>query len=444
MGPSANMSPAQVEQELMRVDQNIRPNHIILLTVLNAHYPIDVNIINKVCSPMGKVLRIVVFKRGAIVQTMVEFEDVQTATQAKSNLHGCDIYSGSCTLKVEFAKTDRLNVKKNDEMTWDFTEEFNMGGGMGGGGRDNRDRPVLLQEPPQGGHSGGGGGGRGHMGGGGGHGGMFGGPMGGNMGNMGGGPSPWADQGAMGGGFGGGHRGGDFGGGYDQGPSYGGHGGRGGSMGRGGGGGGAVCMVYGLEPDKFNTQRVFNLFCQYGNIQRVMFLKNKEGTAMIELDCPDSVERAIHNLNHSAIFGLKLRLDWSKKQYIDEVRNPHDLPDGSKSYGDFSRDRNNRFDTPERAAKNRIIQPTGILHFYNVPKMEDEEMEALFTDRGAPAPNKVKWFPAKSDKSVSGLVEFDSTQEACEALVIVNHTEIEGTNKKYPYCMKLCFSPATH
>merc|ERR1719232_2231539 len=158
---------------------------------------------------------------------MVEFEDVQSATQAKSNLHGCDIYSGSCTLKVEFAKTDRLNVKKNDEMTWDFTEEFSMGGGMGGmGGRDNRDRPVLLQEPPQGGHSGGGGFG-GHMGG------------GGNMGNMRGGPSPWAEQGSMGGGYGGGHRGGgDFGGGYDQGPSYGGHGGRGGSMGRGGGGGG--------------------------------------------------------------------------------------------------------------------------------------------------------------------------------------------------------------
>ena len=106
--------------------------------------------------------------------------------------------------------------------------------------------------------------------------------------------------------------------------------------------------------------------------------------------------------------------------------------------------RNNRFDTPDRAAKNRIIAPTSILHFYNVPKMEDEEMEAIFTDRGAPAPNKVKWFPAKSDKSVSGLVEFDSVQEACESLVMINHTEIEGTNKKYPYCMKLCFSPATH
>merc|ERR1712020_215430 len=121
-------------------------------------------------------------------------------------------------------------------------------------------------------------------------------------------------------------------------------------------------------------------------------------------------------------FGLKLRLDWSKKQYIDEVRNPHELADGSQSYGDFSRDRNNRFDTPERAAKNRIIPPTQILHFYNVPKLEDEEMLGLFAEKGSPAPNKIKWFPAKSDKSVSGLVEFENVQDACEALVMVNHT----------------------
>ena len=357
MGPSGNMSTQQVEQELMRVDNNIRPNNIILMTVLNAMYPINVQIINKVCSPLGKVLRIVVFKRGSIVQSMVEFDDIPAATQAKSNLHGCDIYSGSCTLKVEFAKTDRLNVKKNDEMTWDFTDEFNMSGGMGMGGGRDRDRPVLLQEPPQGGQGNNYGGG--NMGGNSGMGGpgMFGGQNnsfgggnnsfgGGN--NMRGGPGQnvWQDGGMgggnMGGGYGGnrGGGGGNYGGNYDDGPSF---GGRGASMGRGGGGGGggggAVCMIYGLDPDKFNCQRVFNLFCQYGNINRIMFLKNKEGTAMIELDCPDSVDRAIQNLNHSAIFGLKLRLDWSKKQYIDEVRNPHELSDGTKSYGDFSRDR---------------------------------------------------------------------------------------------------------
>ena len=238
-------------------------------------------------------------------------------------------------------------------------------------------------------------------------------------------------------GFGGGVRG-DFGGdiNYDQGPVYGDD--------QGGSKWGAVVMVYGMEPDKFNCARLFNLFCQYGNINRIMFLKNKEGTAMVEMDCGDSVNKSIQNLNHTAIFGLKLRLDWSKKDFIDEVRNPHELADGSLNYCDFSRDSNNRFNTADRAAKNRIIAPTRILHFYNVPKMENTEMEDIYSRLGAPLPAKIKWFPAKSDKSVSGLCEFDSVQESCEAIVLVNHTEIQVTNKGYPYCMKLCFSPATH
>merc|ERR1719318_689172 len=67
-----SMTPEQVEMELMRMNEDIKPNHIILLTVLNAQYPINVSIINKVCSVVGKVLRIVVFKRGNIIQAMVE------------------------------------------------------------------------------------------------------------------------------------------------------------------------------------------------------------------------------------------------------------------------------------------------------------------------------------------------------------------------------------
>ena len=93
------MDPHMVEEELGRVDNSIRQNHILLLTVLNANYPINVEVLYKVCKSFGNVLRIVVFGRG-LVQAMVEFDSVDTATRAKDNLHGCDIYSGCCTLKV--------------------------------------------------------------------------------------------------------------------------------------------------------------------------------------------------------------------------------------------------------------------------------------------------------------------------------------------------------
>lgn len=32
---------------------------------------------------------------------------------------------------------------------------------------------------------------------------------------------------------------------------------------------GSVLMVYGLNPEKMNCQRLFNLFCLYGNVVRV-------------------------------------------------------------------------------------------------------------------------------------------------------------------------------
>merc|ERR1719383_1388199 len=209
-------------------------------------------------------------------------------------------------------------------------------------------------------------------------------------------------------------------------------GGRGGNMSP------AVAMVYGIEPDKFNCQRIFNLFCQYGNIRKVMFLKTKEGCVMMEMASPEAVQNCIDNVSNSAMFGLKVRLDWSKKDYVTEVKNPHTLPDGTPSYMSFEQDRNNRFDNPERAAKNRILPAAKFLHFFNVPKMEDSDLENIFTDNGAPSPTRIKWFPSNNDRSASGLVEFDSTQEACEALVICNHQKIEGD--RFPYIMKLCFS----
>jgi len=476
----ANLREHEIEEELSKYDPNARPNNVLLFTVLNADYPIDVSIISKVCQPIGKVDRIVIFRRGYVIHAMVEFDCLDSAISAKKNLHGCDIYSGCCTLKVEYAKTDRLQVKRNDDMSWDYTDEFNRSvAGL------SKERPVLLTEPPKMnmGSSGLGGMGSGGMGMASALGGLNGvGGLGMGLTGMSGGNIGMSGSGGMGGGLGsslggGGMAGNSFSGmasslmgainggigGMNMGnmdlgrmtanDSYGNSsGGHGGGMGKMGssygnsssvnynnrGGRGAVAMIYGLEPDKFNCQRVFNLFCQYGNIMKIMFLKTKEGCVMMEMAEPEGVQNIIENVSNTAMFGLKVRVDWSKKDYVTDVKNPHTLPDGSPSFMSFEMDRNNRFDTPERAAKNRILPATKFLHFFNVPKMDDDELEKIFTENGLPSPVRIKWFPGGSERSGSGLVEFDSIQEACEALVICNHHKIEGD--KFPYIMKLCFS----
>lgn len=403
------LSPGEVEMELKKVNDNLPENHIILITVINAIYPINVSTLHKVCRSIGEVDRLVIFEKGTFVQALVEFRTITHAAEAKKSLHGCDIYNNACTLKVEFAKQERLNVKRNDDKTWDFTQTDDFG--------NVNDEPavqrkVLLNEnPPSSGIGGPARFGNGSSGSGSGFGGP-GGPGGMDVGGFGG-----FDNGARGG----------WGGGYqmDNGQS-------------------PVLMVYSLDPDRFNCQRLFNLLCLYGNIIKINFLKSKEGCAMVEFSDPEAVDRAARNLNQLKMFGVRLRLEQSRKTHVEDIRKPHELPDGTDSFQSFMRDRNNRFDTPERAAKNRIIPPTKILHFYNVPKMDDDRLTDVFAELHAPCPSRVKWFEAKSAKSASGLAEFDTVEEAVEALVMVNNSKVECEDEGRPYDMKLCFSRANN
>merc|ERR1719495_1210702 len=109
---------------------------------MNPVYDVTVDVIHAVTSPYGKVLRIVIFRKNG-VQTMVEFDSLDTAKQAKTALEGADIYAGCCTLRIGYAKTDRLNVFKNDENTWDY-ENPNLGSGR------KSDKPALLGQAPAG------------------------------------------------------------------------------------------------------------------------------------------------------------------------------------------------------------------------------------------------------------------------------------------------------
>ena len=61
----------------------------------------------------------------------VEMRDIETARTVKQRLNACDIYSGCCTLKIEYAKVlraraacitwqmTRLDVVRNDESSFD-------------------------------------------------------------------------------------------------------------------------------------------------------------------------------------------------------------------------------------------------------------------------------------------------------------------------------------
>jgi len=215
--------------------------------------------------------------------------------------------------------------------------------------------------------------------------------------------------------------------------------------------GSSVVVAHNLSVGEINCDRLFNLVCQYGNVSKIFFMKTKSGCAMIEMGDHEMAMRVIHNLQGVDLFGNKLQFDLSK-QHSKITKTPlaWELPDGSSSVKDFYQGRLNRFTTSDHAKKNRIISPTKVIHFFNIPKISDAEVENMFSEYAAPQPNQIKWVESKQredapsgprkdgERPAMGLAYFDSVAAATEALVLVNHRDVDGRT------IKLCFSPAKY
>ncbi|XP_034754075.1 heterogeneous nuclear ribonucleoprotein L-like [Etheostoma cragini] len=377
-------------------------NKVLLLSIQNPLYPITTDVLYTVCNPIGSVLRIVIFKRNGI-QAMVEFESVQCAQKAKAALNGADIYAGCCTLKIEYARPTRLNVIKNDNESWDYTKPYLVRRDRGKG----RQRQAILGEHPSS-YSGDNG---------------YGAPcpllpLPGNsryklssvdVPDMVSYPAPQSSS------------------------SYSSH------------APSSVAMVSGLHSSKMNCTRIFNLFCLYGNIEKVKFMKSVPGTALVEMGDEYAVDRAITHLNSIKVFGKRLNVCVSKQHAVIPSQ-VFELEDSSSSYKDFAMTRNNRFSSAGQASKNIIQPPSAVLHYYNVPPcISQDQLLRLCTEHDVPGFVKFKMFDAKpSSKTISGLLEFDSKTDAVEVLTVLNHYQIRIPNGSNPYTLKLCFSTSSH
>ncbi|KAK0402353.1 hypothetical protein QR680_016287 [Steinernema hermaphroditum] len=454
-----------------------KPNHVLILTIYNAQYPVNVEVIYQICNPHGEVRRIAMIRR-SMLQALVEYPDAETAKKAKHAMNGADIYSGCCTLKVEFAKPDHVKVTRNDSDQFDYTIKTDpnappstpfaeprkplisergppppAAGGPPPRGppsyeydsrgppdysrsyppRDERDHhadPYERSTSFDSGYS------RGN-------------PSYGPPGDYyedreyGRGPPPRSR--------------------YDA-PTRGGYSGRGGRGGYnnnnndrydrydrryeddrygppGGGSENSVVMVYGIDHDKFNCDKLFNILCLYGNCLRIKFMKSKTDTAMAQMGNEEEAYTAIRNLHDTSIFGQKISLRPSKQSVLHDIREPFNLPDGTPSFRDYTHSRNQRFSNADSAARNRIVPPTNQLHWYNAPpNMTEDRLKELFKEKGAIIPTSVTTFPSKTDRSSAGICEFPTTQSASEALMLCNHTPVVCAQGKAPYIVKLAYA----
>ncbi|KAM9313989.1 heterogeneous nuclear ribonucleoprotein L-like isoform 2-T2 [Pholidichthys leucotaenia] len=378
-----NFSTSQRITRPTNADDPASRNQVLLLSIQNPLYPITTDVLYSVCNPVGSVLRIVIFKRNGI-QAMVEFQSVEDAQKAKLALNGADIYAGCCTLKIEYARPNRLNVVRNDSTSWDYSKPFLLQRERGKGRR----RQAILGEHPSNGY--------------GPHCPLL--PLPGNSRRR---RSSEEVQDRVG---------------YPlllhrspsaSSSSYLGHGIT-----------SSVAMVSGLHPTKMNCTRVFNLLCLYGNVEKVKFMRSVPGTALVEMGDEYAVDRAVSHLNGVRVFDKKLNVCVSKQQAVIPSQ-VFELADGTDSYQDFSVTRNNRFSSAQ-SSRNIIQPPAAVLHFYNAPPtLSQQQLHALCTEHDIPVFSKFKVFNIKpNSKTLSGLLEFDSKTAAVEALIVLNHHQI--------------------
>lgn len=325
------------------------------------------------------------------------FESVVDAQIAKRKLNGADIYAGCCTLKIEYARPNRLNVIRNDNSSWDYSKPLPLRQERG----MRRQRQAILGDYPSNSYD------------------------------------PQCPLQSMNRRYSRSSRDEPNSVSYSL-PVL-----KFSSMGL--RTSSSVTMVSGLHPDKMNCSRVFNLFCLYGNVDKVKFLKSIPGTSLVEMGDEYAVYRSVSHLNGIRVFGAKLNVCVSKQQAVIPSQ-VFELPDGSRSYQDFSLNRNNRFSSAQ-SSRNIIQAPASVLHFYNAPStVSQHQMQKLFSEHDVPMFIKFKAFSAKStnSKTVSGLLEFESKTEAVEALTVLNHHQIRIPTTSNPFTLKLCFSTSSH
>ncbi|NXF06670.1 PTBP3 protein, partial [Smithornis capensis] len=94
---------------------------VLRIVVENVFYPVTLEVLYQIFSKFGYVLKIVMFNKNNQFQALLQYSDAMNAYCAKMSLDGQSIYTGCCTLRVDFSKLTSLKIKYNNDKSRDFT-----------------------------------------------------------------------------------------------------------------------------------------------------------------------------------------------------------------------------------------------------------------------------------------------------------------------------------
>ncbi|ESO02174.1 hypothetical protein HELRODRAFT_94426 [Helobdella robusta] len=402
------------DQLVLGMDEN---RTVLRVIIDNMLYPVTVDILKLIFSKYGQVLRIVTYNKNNSFQALIEYADGISAKSGLTALNGQNIYNGCCTLRIDYSHLETLQVKYNNEKTYDYTDPNLPSGPMASVG----EQMGILDTPH----------GDGILGS---YSGNFGG-LGGSLGGIGGNFSNISKLGAMPAGltgfsagglgnFGGGGLGG-IGGLAGLGSMLGGVGaglaGAGGMMmgGNNQSTGHSVLIISNLNEEKVNTDYLFTLFGMYGMVTRVKIMYNKKDTALVQFSDPALALNAVNCLDKLKWYGKVMKVSVSKHNYIQMPK------EGQADEGltkDYTNSKLHRHANPGSKKYGAINPPSAVLHITNIPQsMTEDELRDLFGKCG-----HVVGFRFLENEKKMALLKMETIEDAVAALVELHNYQLPG------------------
>lgn len=414
--------------DLYETAQKGGPNCVLRVSIINMLFPVTIDVLYQIFSKFGTVLKIITFTKNDKFQALIQSKDPNVAAQAKSQLHGQNIYNGCCTLQIEYSKLHSLTVKYNNDKSRDYTNptlpsgEPNMLAGndydrMHGNGSllpmqrsaSNEDYhyDYFAAASARGRPNSGAGGATGYDMSGANHlmsplqptsagynplanatASSYGHPYGASHHSMQAPPPPTMH------GMPPGHYQGQQQTNAHMIPVQ----------------NGPVILVSNLNEDMTTPEALFTLFGVYGDVHRVKILFNKKDSALIQYATPQQAAIAHQNLDHVTMFGKPIRVSFSKHQFVQMPK------DGTSDMGltkDFTNSPLHRFKKPGSKNYNNIFSPGNVLHLSNIPtETNEEDIRKIFSQYGT-----IKRFKFFEKDRKMALIEMDTIEQAIAALI---------------------------
>ncbi|XP_075582023.1 polypyrimidine tract-binding protein 3 isoform X4 [Pelecanus crispus] len=333
---------------------------VLRIIVENLFYPVTLDVLYQIFSKFGSVLRIITFTKNNQFQALLQYADPAYAYHAKMALDGQSIYTGSCTLRIDFSKLTSLKVKYNNDKSRDFTRIDLPSGDVqppvepcvaAAFGK----KPLVLAVP-------------------------------GALGCLAVTTSPLSGHVAA--------------------PSV------------TGVPGNSVLLVRNLNPEAITPHGLFILFGVYGDVHRVKIMFKKKENALVQMADAAQAQLAISHLNGQRLYGRVLRATFSKHQTVQLPR------EGQEDQGltkDYSNSPLHRFKKPGSKNFQNIFPPSATLHLSNIPhSVTVDDLKNLFASTGS----TVKAFRFFQKNCKMALIQLGSVEEAVHALIELHNHDL--------------------